>query len=40
MTVRHLETDKHQMSMSISRKEQENKQSPSHKQIIIKAAEI
>lgn len=39
MTIRHLQDDKQQMSMSISRRE-ESKHSPTHKQLIMKATEI
>ncbi len=43
MTVRHLESDKQQMSMSISRRDQQEssiRQSPNHKQLLLKSAEL
>jgi hypothetical protein len=43
MTIRHLENDKEQMSMSISRRDQQEssmRQSPSHKQLLHKSAEL
>lgn len=39
MTIRHLEDDKQQMSMSISRRE-DSKHSPTHKQLLMKVTEI